>query len=203
MIARCTNPRHLAFKYYGARGITVCESWRDFENFLADMGERPEGRTLDRKDNGGNYEPSNCRWATRSEQSLNRRRREVCKKGHALSGDNLYIAPGRPGTRQCRICKSEASQWRERRSAKQHRRRATKPLSPSSFLDDNRAFGLPALDSVGVEPPVRADFEGGNLMLFEQPIDRCPMDAQQHRHFAEVHYFDHRGLPKPRSLGLA
>jgi len=71
MIQRCTNPKHKDFQRYSARGITVCARWRSFENFLADMGERPAGMTLDRKDNDGNYAPGNCRWATRAQQSHN------------------------------------------------------------------------------------------------------------------------------------
>jgi hypothetical protein len=73
MHQRCKNPTYDKYDYYGGRGISICERWNCFENFLEDMGERPEGLTLDRIDTDGNYEKSNCRWATIDEQLENRK----------------------------------------------------------------------------------------------------------------------------------
>lgn len=80
MIARCTNPKFPGWNRYGGRGIKVCDRWRDFRNFLQDMGERPPFKTLNRINNDGNYEPGNCNWADRYEQAANQSRKPAKPK---------------------------------------------------------------------------------------------------------------------------
>jgi len=73
MVARCKNPNHPAFDSYGERGIQACDRWLKFENFYADMGEKPDNHSLDRIDNNGSYCPENCKWSTVKEQNNNKR----------------------------------------------------------------------------------------------------------------------------------
>lgn len=87
MRQRCNNPKALKYADYGGRGIRVCERWSVYENFLADMGEKPAGMSLDRIDVDGHYEPSNCIWATQKEQMRNMR---ITRK--VTIGGETYVA---------------------------------------------------------------------------------------------------------------
>lgn len=97
MMERCSNPRHRNWQRYGGRGISVCKRWLEFKNFLADMGERRPGTTLDRINSAGNYEPENCRWATAAEQSRNRHTtRRITIAGLTLCADEWGSRNGIP-----------------------------------------------------------------------------------------------------------
>jgi hypothetical protein len=104
MTQRCTNPNDKAYPKYGGRGITVCDRWRTFSNFLGDMGLKPEGKSLDRRDNNGPYSPDNCRWATPLEQGANtRQNRWLTVQGttHHLTG----------WARLAGVCPSTINKW--------------------------------------------------------------------------------------------
>ncbi len=118
MVGRCVRLTHQRFADYGGRGITVCDRWRDFANFYADMGDRPAGRSLDRIDNDRGYSPGNCRWAAAAEQRANRRPQRppsACRRGHAYTAANLAMT--REGKRRCRTCSRRwAKAARDKRS---------------------------------------------------------------------------------------
>lgn len=88
MKARCGRETHDDFKYYGGRGITVCDRWMSFENFLADMGEAPKGFSIERRDVNGNYEPANCEWIKATEQPRNTRRTRYA----VLNGERMIFS---------------------------------------------------------------------------------------------------------------
>jgi len=109
MKGRCLQPKNEKYPSYGGRGVTICDRWRTFVNFLADMGDRPEGKTLDRFPNrNGNYEPGNCRWATPQEQADNsdieakgwKRNITHCPAGHPYDETSLCS----DGSRRCLPC---------------------------------------------------------------------------------------------------
>lgn len=99
MLQRCNNPKCTQYRWYGGKGISVCERWKIFANFHADMGDRPEGYSIDRIDGNGNYEPGNCRWADAVTQRRNRQYVKMTyEKACALRAEHVHGEYGK-GTR--------------------------------------------------------------------------------------------------------
>lgn len=127
MKSRCQNPKSSGYKYYGARGIRVCARWQIFENFLADMGPRPDKKTLDRINNNGHYSPENCRWTDAKTQVYNRRNTTRMRIGNreyttaelcALTGLSRYTMQARiqRGRRGAELLKPKVTKYLRKES---------------------------------------------------------------------------------------
>lgn len=126
MLARCSEKaRGVSAARYFERGIRVCERWRSFENFLADMGERPDGMQIDRIDNDGNYEPGNCRWATQRQNCRNRRTNRML----TMHGETLSMAEwaDRTGMSMFTIATRLSRGWPVERALKAKPRKLNRP----------------------------------------------------------------------------
>ncbi len=126
MKGRCLNKKNPSYDWYGAKGITICNSWLMFENFFSDMGHRPENTSLDRIDSYGNYEPNNCRWTTKTQQARNRIPQKKSISGlngvskHknswysriTVNKKQIYLYGGKDFEKACRLrLEAEARYW--------------------------------------------------------------------------------------------
>lgn len=150
MFQRCTNPKTESFKYYGARGITVCARWLIYENFFSDMGPRPPNHSIDRIDVNGNYEPGNCRWATAKQQSKNKRKRDGIRQQMLKALHLAYEEIHHPGAARSvgkdidaiiSAAISRASKIRDQHNAQVSRRTVKRRLGAGWSID--RAISEP------------------------------------------------------------
>jgi hypothetical protein len=125
MLKRCYNKSYHAYHRYGGRGIEVCARWHSVENFVADMGERPEGMSLERVNNDGHYEPENCRWATTRDQCINKKTTRLL----TANGKSMPMCEWArvSGLKAPTICRRLAKGWSEQDAV------TLPPVNPAPF----------------------------------------------------------------------
>lgn len=149
MLERCQNENHVGFSNYGGRGIAVCDRWQDFKNFVADVGERQAGTTLDRIDNDKGYEPGNVRWSTRQQQANNKRNSVVLGTGLSLA-DSCRSQGVNYQTAYARLAKGQ--------SPLEAREKLRGSASPRAKLDEKTVLAIRGLRGSAPNAEIAARF---------------------------------------------
>jgi len=194
MMDRCYNPENKNYRNYGGRGITVCDEWHDPSVFIEwCQGNYREGLEIDRRDNDGNYEPGNCRFVTRSENCLNKRKMRFCKRGHELTPDNVLLTIGKASRhpqRQCRTCRQARTQ--DEVESRRSKRKKVAEISGNTGRRKPAWIRVGGVNSVKTHCPKGHPYDGENLYVSPRGYRNCRACAREQRVQWEIRAYGKR-----------